>query len=110
MRIDQSLDPFRPAHPGLGTDRLHPVSKTRDEAEVLLHMLLADPAGRDDAPGREGEGLPEDRLGMKMPSAWWRSARCRKSAVISLLWSNQACTGMKSSTVPPHFFTEERAW
>ena len=47
---------------------------------------------------------------MKMPSAWWRSARCRKSAVISLLWSNQECTAMKSSTVPPHFFTEDRAW
>jgi hypothetical protein len=59
---------------------------------------------------------PEVRVGpkivsaIKMPSAWWRSARCRKSAVISLLWSNQACTAMKSSTVPPHFFTEERAW
>jgi hypothetical protein len=26
---------------------------------------------------------------MKMPSAWCRSARCRKSAVISLLASNQ---------------------
>ena len=26
-------------------------------------MLLTDPAGRDDAPGREREGRPEDRLG-----------------------------------------------
>ena len=23
---------------------------------------------------------------------------------------NQECTAMKSSTVPPHFFTEDRAW
>lgn len=54
--------------------------------------------------------LPVHVTAMKMPSAWWRKALCRKSAVISLLASNQAWTAMKSSTVPPHFFTEDRAW
>ena len=85
MRIDQRLDPLGPTHPGLGPDGLHPVGKARDEAEVFLHMLLTDPAGRDDAPGRERKGRPENRLG-------------------------QACKANVSSTVPPHFFTEDRAW
>jgi hypothetical protein len=30
--------------------------------EVLLHMLLANPAGRYDAPGRERQGLAPKRL------------------------------------------------
>ena len=63
MRIDHGLDPHGPAHPGLGPEGLHPVGKTRDEAEVFPHMLLSDPTGRDDAPGREREGRPEDRFG-----------------------------------------------
>ena len=63
MRIDQNLDPRGPAHPGLGPDGLHPVGEARDEAKVFLDMLLTDPAGRDDAPGRECEGRPENRLG-----------------------------------------------
>ena len=63
MRIDQRLDPRRPAHPRFGPDGLHPVSETRDETEIFLHMLLTDPAGRDDAPGRECEGGTENRLG-----------------------------------------------
>ena len=63
MRIDQRLDPRRPAHPGLGPDGLHPIGKARDEAEVLLDMLLADPSRRNDAPGRECEAGTENRLG-----------------------------------------------
>lgn len=63
MRIDQRLDPLGPAHPGLGPDGLHPVGETRDETEIFLHMLLTDPAGRDDAPGRECKGGTENRLG-----------------------------------------------
>ena len=65
MRIDQRLDPRRPAHPGLRPYGLHPVSEARDEAEVLLDMLLAHPAGRDDAAGRKPEGRTEDRLGLE---------------------------------------------
>ena len=63
MRIDLRLDPLGPAHPRLWPDGLYPVGEARDEAEVFLHMLFANPAGRDDAPGREGEGRPENRLG-----------------------------------------------
>lgn len=63
MRIDLCLDPFGPTHPRLGPNGLHPIDEARDEAEVLLNMLLADPAGRDDTPGREGEGRAENRLG-----------------------------------------------
>ena len=65
MRIDQCLDPLGPAHPGLGPDGLHLVGEARDKAEVFLDMLLTDPSGRNDAPGREGEGRPEDRLGQE---------------------------------------------
>ena len=65
MRIDQGLDPLGPSHPGLGPDGLHPISEARNEAEVFLQMLLADPSSRDDAPGREGERRPEDGLGHK---------------------------------------------
>ena len=63
MRIDLCLDPFGPTHPGLGPDGLHPIGEARDEAKVFLDMLLADPAGRDDAPSREREGRAENRLG-----------------------------------------------
>jgi len=63
MRIDQRLDLCSPAHPGLGPDSLHPVGETRDEAKVFLNMLLTDPPGRDDASGRQREGLAENRLG-----------------------------------------------
>ena len=63
IRIDQRLNLCGPAHPWLGPDGFHPVGEARDEAEVFLHMLLANPAGRDDAPGREREGRPQDRLG-----------------------------------------------
>lgn len=62
MRIGQGLDPRGPAHPGFGPDGLYPVCEARDEAEVLLDMLLAHPAGRNDAPGREREGRTENRL------------------------------------------------
>ena len=37
------------AHPRQRTDRAHPVGKGRDEAEILLHVLLADIAGRNNA-------------------------------------------------------------
>lgn len=67
MRIDQCLDPRGPTHPGLWPDGLHPVGEARDEAEVLLDMLLAHPPGRNDAPGRECEGGTEDRLGHEDP-------------------------------------------
>ncbi len=50
MRIDQGLDLLGAAHPRLRPDRLHPVGKTGDEAEVFADVLLADPPGRDDAP------------------------------------------------------------
>ena len=62
MRIDQGLNPRGPTHPRLGPDGLHPVGEARDEADVFLHMLLANPTSRDDAPGRERNGRPEDRL------------------------------------------------
>jgi hypothetical protein len=32
-------------------------------------------------------GLPVHITSMKMPSAWWRRARCRKSAAIAFDWS-----------------------
>jgi hypothetical protein len=54
--------------------------------------------------------LPVHVTAMNIPSAWWRSARCRKSACNILLASNHECTAKVSSTVPPHFFTEESAW
>lgn len=63
MRIDLCLDPFGPTHPRLGPIGLHPIGEARDEAEVLLNMLLAVPASRDDAPGRQHEGRAENRLG-----------------------------------------------
>ena len=63
MWIDERLDPLGPAHPGLGADRFHPIRKAGDEAEVLLHMLLANPTGRDDAPCRERERRAKNRLG-----------------------------------------------
>jgi len=43
---------------------------------------------------------------MKMTSAWCRSARCRKSAMIALLASNQLWIARSSSTFPPHFLTK----
>jgi hypothetical protein len=49
-------------HARQGPDRAHPVGEGRDEPEILLHVLLADPAGRYDAPGRERNGRAEDRL------------------------------------------------
>jgi hypothetical protein len=49
-------------HPRQGTDRAHPVGEGRDEAEVQLHMLFADPAGRYDAPGRERQRRAVKRL------------------------------------------------
>jgi hypothetical protein len=38
------------AHPGQRPDGAHPVGDGRDEAEILLDMLFANPAGRDHAP------------------------------------------------------------
>ena len=40
----------------------------------------------------------------------WIRTSGKFDAVIDFDASNQACTANVSSTVPPHFFTEERAW
>jgi hypothetical protein len=80
-------------HPWQRPDRAHPVGEGRDETEILLDMLLADK--------RVGITRPVDKVmvgpntvsSMKMPSAWCRSARCRKSAAMLFDWSNQAWSG-----------------
>ena len=64
-RLDVALDLLGAAHPGLWADTLHPIGKGRDEAEILDDMLLADPARRDDAAGRQGDGRTEDGLGQE---------------------------------------------
>jgi hypothetical protein len=42
-------------HPGQRPDGAHPVGEGRDEAEVFLDVLLADPPGRDHLAGRQRE-------------------------------------------------------
>lgn len=64
MRIEQYLYLFGSAHPRLGPDCLHPVGEAWDKAQVFFHVLFANPPGRDDAPGRQGDRRPEDRLGL----------------------------------------------
>ena len=67
MRIDLGLDLLRTSHPRLGPDRPRPVCEARDEPKVFLHMLLADPAGRDHPAGGEGQGLAVDLLQEENP-------------------------------------------
>ena len=64
----QVLDTAGAPHPWQGPDSAHPVGEGRDEAEIFLHMLLADPAGRDNAAGRKRERRAEDRFQHYMDS------------------------------------------
>ena len=51
MRVDLSLDPLGAAHPRFRPDRFQPVGETRDKAQILPHMLLTNPTGRNDPAG-----------------------------------------------------------
>jgi hypothetical protein len=65
MRLDRFrglFEPLRAAHPWLGPDGFDPIGEGRDETEVLDDVLLADPAGRDDPAGGQGDGCAEDRF------------------------------------------------
>jgi hypothetical protein len=46
---DLLVDWLRATHPWFWPDAAHPVGETRDEAEILDHMLFADQAHRHDA-------------------------------------------------------------
>jgi hypothetical protein len=60
----------RPSHPRFRADGFYPIRKGRDESEVFADVLLTDEPGWHHAPGREGDGWPEngfrheDALGM----------------------------------------------
>ena len=62
MGIDLCLDPLVAAHPRFRPDRFHPVGETRNEAQILADMLLANPPGRDDAARRKRDRGAEDGL------------------------------------------------
>ena len=62
FRIRPVFETAGAPHPRQRPDGAHPVGETGDEAEIPLHMLLADPAGRDHPAGRERERRAEDRL------------------------------------------------
>jgi hypothetical protein len=57
------------AHPWQRADRAHPVREGRDEAEVLLDVLFADPARRITRPVESVMVGPKIVSSMKMPSA-----------------------------------------
>jgi len=101
------LDAPSAAHPGFRADAPHPIGERRDETEILENVLLADPTHGNTRSDDKVMVEPKMVSAMKMPSAWCRSARCRKSAVIALLASNQLWIAKKSSTFPPHFLTED---
>ena len=50
-------------HPGFRAYGSCPIGEGRDEAEIFAHMLLADPAHRNNAAGREADGMAEYGLG-----------------------------------------------
>jgi hypothetical protein len=77
------------AHPGQGPDRAHPVGKGRDETEILSPTQRVGITRLDESVIVE----PKIVSSMKMPSAWCRKARCRKSPAMLLDWSNQSCSG-----------------
>src|SRR6516165_4422563 len=74
-----------------GSGRMHLTQSANDGMYPRSSITCCSPTQR------VGMTRPEDKVmvgpkmvsAMKMPSAWWRSARCRKSAVICLLASNQ---------------------
>ncbi len=68
-------------------DQPGPVGEARDTAEILGDVLLADLANGY-GPALAVMVTPNSVSSMKMPSAWWRSARCRGSAMIRLDLSN----------------------
>src|SRR5947209_19851046 len=55
--------PARLAHPGPGPDLPEPVGQGGDPAQVLLDVLLPDPADGDDLAVGVGQGRPEHLLG-----------------------------------------------
>ncbi len=73
-------------------------------------MLFANPAGRDDAPGREREGRPENRLRHEDALGMVPQRPVPEVGRDLLALVEPGMHQMKSSTVPPHFFTEDRAW
>ena len=56
------MDRLGPAHPELGADAAHPIRETRDEAEVFVHMLLADQPDRHHAAGLDRDRRAEEAL------------------------------------------------
>lgn len=68
MRIDEGFDPLGAAHPRFRPNRFQPVRETRDEPEVLPHMLLSDPTGRNDPAGGERDRRAKDCLREPDPS------------------------------------------
>src|SRR5271165_1870716 len=52
----------RLAHPRFRADRLDPVGKRRNEAEIFPNVLFADPPGGDDPACRKRDGRSEDRF------------------------------------------------
>jgi len=57
--VEPVLEAVGAAHSGQRPDGAHPVGERRDEAEILLDMLFANPAGRDHAAGRQADRGPK---------------------------------------------------
>src|SRR3546814_3918174 len=60
--IDLPVDGLRPTHPWFGSNRAHPVSEARDEAQILADMLFTDQSDGHDAAGRQRDRHPEEAL------------------------------------------------
>src|SRR3546814_11457566 len=60
--IDLPVDGLRPTHPWFGSNRAHPVSEARDEAQILADMLFTDQSDGQDAAGRQRDCPPEDAV------------------------------------------------
>ena len=107
--IDLLVDRLCAAHPGLGPDAAHPVGETRDEAEIFADMLLADQAHRNDAPGRERDGRPEEALQHEDAFGVVPQGAVPKIGGDRLGFVEPVMQRQIASATPPHFLTEESA-
>ena len=82
--------PLGAAHPRFRADGFDPIGEGGDEVEVLADVLLPDPGDRIWRQVEIVTVVPKIVCTIKMPSAWWRKARCRKSAMIIFDSSNQS--------------------
>lgn len=106
------MDRLRPARPIHGTERIARAQSAKLGMKPRSSRTCISPMRRTGTtrPVESVSVAPNTVSSMKMPSAWWRRARCRKSARIAFDASNHWCRGMYSSDVPPQRRTEERAW